>query len=613
MNKVLELLEQHCQWIAIALGGLFFVWVAWAYVLMSPVAIEKPNAEALTPGNVDLQVKRNADTLEDKLSSTVVRAPDERAKVEVVEQIGRQFGGQSARPMVVDSSTFGGTPFVPTDVKDAPVGPEIVKVDKLPTLPEAEVLPDNGLKSALAFVMVGPVGVGQPQPANPAGVALPANGVDLNYIRGNYRIDPAAIDAAFKQVNVPPGLSTVIVSIKVLRQEEQADGTWSKAEDVKLLDNGIKAWPIPADNAGFQEVGQFEAWFGSPQGQADLLRPPFYQVLMGEGPWDAADTLDAAKAQLKAIADQERAARAADAAQRNQDRRNTAPVPRNEEFLPEDGPPRGRRFSAPDPSRPNDLAELAGLQLAQAPRNPNLPPDAFFDGMDEMPGDPNFNGMRPGQPGQPAQAGQPNMEALPAPVFVPQGTPTITGWFYDADVKEGRTYRYQVLYAIKNPLYRSNQVTKPQLARQFAIWSQVDKDAWSQPVRVDTSTRYFIADRSWTSSSQPNAVRMEIFKKTGGKWQSRIMSVAIGDPIGWPEAGADWGTGSTLVDVRYDDRLERAYLLLLGPDGKLREREPMSDRSDLNTDRAALQLLTKQAQLPAGASTGVTPQPVAGR
>ncbi len=616
MNKFVELLEQHCQWIAISLGGLFFAWIVWGYLLTSPVALEAPGRDALTPGNVDDEVARAADQLQKRIDSQTVKMPSVIASKDPIKEFDELMAGRNVPVMArVPWNSQG---FDPLKVEDKGDNlPELVKVDKLPAVPPAEVLPDLSLKVGRVTVAPVPGAPGQPAPAAAPGV-LPVDARDISYIRGEYRIDPTEIAQEFSKVNVPAGLPTMVVGVEVWRQEKKLDGTWTNAEKVPLIKNNIVPWPLPAANADFQQVGQFQAWAESPQGQADLLRPAFYQVLMGEGPWDAPQNLDAARDAATAAAAAERDARLEEN-RRKQDelrqRRQNTPPP--EDMMPPEGR-RGRRgreeYQAADPTRPSSLADLAGLQLAQArppmgpggrplyPEEMPIPDEA--GGFMQPPG----GGMPGGQPGAP---GQPAAGALPAAVFVPQGAPAIIGWFFDETVVEGRTYRYQVRYAIKNPMWMNNQVANPALAQQFALWSELKDDEWSEERTVETSTRFFLANASWQTGSVPNTVRVEIFKWAGGRWQSRVFQTSVGDRIGWEEAGVKFNTNSMLVDVRFDDRLERAYVLVLGPDGRLTEREPITDRND--PDRAALQLLVKNAQPPAMGAAGGPGAPVAGR
>ena len=633
MNKFLEFLEKHCQWVAIGLGGLFFVWILWGYLLTSPVALEAPGRDTLTPGTVDTEVAKSADLLRSRIDSQAVKMPPAVASQDPITQFVEAMAGANVPALVNGDRTFSSQGM---GVQEGPRGPEIpeamVRVTEFPVVPSAEVLPGiDGIKSARAQVVPVPVVAGQPAPGAAPGAApgvVSVEARDISYIRGQYRIDPALIAAEFSKVNVPAGLPTMIVAVEVYRQEKLPDGTWTKEALVKLIGNNIIPWPLPPANANFQQVGQFQAWAESPQGQADLLRPQFYQVLMGEGPWDAPQNLDDIKQLVAQQNDADKAVRVEEARRKAEEtkarRQNTPQGPPPGEMPPElrrgrRGGAGGGEFQIADPGRPNSLADLAGLQLAQA-RPPGYPP-----GYPGAPGRPPINpddprfmeeGMMPmPMPGQgaPGAPGAPTAGALPAAAFVPQGAPVIIGWFFDENVVEGHIYRYQVRYAIKNPMFQNNQVDpkKPELAQTFAIWSKLTDDAWSEERAIETSTRYYLANPGWQGGSVPNNVRVEVFKWAAGRWQRQIFQTSIGDTIGQKDAGIEFATASMLVDVRFDDRLDRAYVLVLGPDGQLTEREPIIDRND--PDRAALKLLADKAAPPAVGAAGGPGAPVAGR
>jgi len=52
MQKVTEFLEKHVQWVAIALGAAFVLYMAYAYVLTPPASVEI-GGEKYGPGEID--------------------------------------------------------------------------------------------------------------------------------------------------------------------------------------------------------------------------------------------------------------------------------------------------------------------------------------------------------------------------------------------------------------------------------------------------------------------------------------------------------------------------------------------------------------------------------
>ena len=159
-------------------------------------------------------------------------------------------------------------------------------------------------------------------------------------------------------------------------------------------------------------------------------------------------------------------------------------------------------------------------------------------------------------------------------------------WAYDETVVEGHTYRYQVLYALRSPVYDSNITRPPALAEQFCDLER------NQPRRLGPVDRRCPSRPPSSTSTPPTgpqtvtpaAIKINVFKWAQGKWQTLPFNVSPGDKIGDLQAGVDYGTNVTVVDLKYDPRgnngAGRPYVLLLTADGRLIEREPTADRTN---------------------------------
>ncbi|MGN6727592.1 MAG: hypothetical protein ACTHLZ_16865 [Tepidisphaeraceae bacterium] len=608
MNKALELLEQYCQWLAIALGGIFLALMAWWYLLFSPVAVQA-GGQTLTPANVDDVVNRNyAESLDREMHREQTETPPAQ-HVAAVEQWDARLNG-TAEPVVTLRPDWPAS--IPQDVKLATdTGPTTQKaqVAQLPDVPPAETME---LKSARAYVSTAVAQPGQPAPVPqpPAANGQPvAAGRDLSYVRLEYRIAPEEIAKKFSAVNIPAiATTTSVEAVTTYRQEQLPDGSWGEPVVVALLNNGVQVYPPPPAGSPPQVIAQYRSWSESQQGQTDILRPTFYSVIQGEGPWDQpADQLPVVDpaVELQKKRDAYKAAQEAARQKRMQNAGSRTPPGMGDPGMPPGGGGRGYGRGG------RGGAGAEPLQWPQArPPYMNYPPGTYPPGAGQRPpgappfGDPNMgpDGMDPSmQPQQQAPgSGQSGANPLPAPVFRPSDTPPFVGWAFDETVGEGKTYRYQVLYAIRNPVYQANIVADPKMAQQFLLWSKLEDTAWSQPVLVKPSTEYFLSGANWTSNT-PNSVRMEVFKWSEGKWQSHIFNVSPGDEIGGVEGQTDFSTNATLVDIRYD-RYDvggaRAFALVLAPDGKLVEHDPTADR---NSPRLAqLRQLVQMALNPNG-------------
>jgi hypothetical protein len=444
-------------------------------------------------------------------------------------------------------------------------------------------------------------------------------GTDKNYVVHTFSLPIKELNDAFVTANVPPEAMTSVVSIKLMRQELGQDGvTWGAATEVKRLNNAtnVNANPIPPATATPEEVAKFLNWAAQPQSQTDIIRPAFYTIILGQGPWDpsaavvAAANEDAEKQRLEEIRKAKREENLRKAAEDSKRRAEEARQRASQQQEPKEARPRRERSRlVDDPARPADYAGLAGMQLAQA--NSDAPPDFM-----NVP-QPDPNNPAPGGPGA-----APGVDALPAPAFLPSAGPaTAKGWAYDDAVEEGHTYRYQVIWVIKNPVYLAGRNVidpkHPELAQIVTISSKLDDNKWSDEVTIPTSTEYFLAGNNW-QANVPAKIGIVVFKNTGGKWIDAKEEVWPGDRIGKTNGTGSFETNSVLVDIRYDPRASggngRAYALVLGPDGQLTERDPLKDRNDPR--RKALEELVKQGTPAAGAAgapaASATPSPMPG-
>ncbi|MBC7783765.1 MAG: hypothetical protein H7144_07985, partial [Burkholderiales bacterium] len=281
MNKVVELLEEYCQWIAIGIGGIFLVWALWTYGLMQPVLVD----DELTPGNVDDRVHKTvAEQLNAKIKEQRVQAAPKNIG-NVLDPWKEVIAGLDKAPPTLSLTAFNGIPgtTVSKIQDDKPL--DAVLVDALPVLPPAEMLPDEAIKSARALIQPTlAAGAVAPPPAAPG--AIPVGAKDVSYIRGEYRIGAEDLNKAFTDKKIPAGNTTSIIGITVMRQQKQPDGTWSNPEQIKPVAESVQVQPIPMAAAGIDEINLFRGWVESVEGQTSILRPLFHTVLMGEGPWD---------------------------------------------------------------------------------------------------------------------------------------------------------------------------------------------------------------------------------------------------------------------------------------------------------------------------------------
>ncbi|MDB5328762.1 MAG: hypothetical protein JWM57_4331, partial [Phycisphaerales bacterium] len=307
MEKALEVLEKYCQWIAVGIGGLFLAWMLWSYVLLSPVTV--PNGTStVSSGDVDDTVAKNyANPLDEELKRTTIDTPPQVANVSPLESFMPLIKDGTDKPIVsLASSAFGSLPAkIELNNRGSEEFTTADPVTKLPTLPPSEITETFAKRVYHGEPPPPAPAPGQPQPPAVAPVAPVAGqippGKDLSYVRLSYRIPTDKISQSFIAEKVPAGAgsTTTVVAIKLMRQEQMPDGSWAEPTEVPYLKNNVWPYPLPK-NAG--EVTWFRSWSDSPQGQSDLLRPLFYPVIFGEGPWDP--SMDEALPKFDAKAEQ---------------------------------------------------------------------------------------------------------------------------------------------------------------------------------------------------------------------------------------------------------------------------------------------------------------------
>ncbi|MEZ6191115.1 MAG: hypothetical protein R3C45_07455 [Phycisphaerales bacterium] len=202
-------------------------------------------------------------------------------------------------------------------------------------------------------------------------------------------------------------------------------------------------------------------------------------------------------------------------------------------------------------------------------------------------------------------------------------TRKIQVWAHDLTIEPGKTYRYRVVVAVLNPLYRQKRVADAQREEHYDRISlgpdpqELASSPWSDPVHVDSDYYFFML--KGTSQS----ARVEVWQVYDGKWVNQEFEVRPGDPIGQPvnttvgnrQLQLDMNVGLVVVDL-----IQAAgggsfgggdlRMLYLNPDNnRIVERSIEQDRNDPDWTR----LKNEQALQAELALSPATPDPAAGR
>ena len=681
MEKAMELLEKHVQWLAIGLGGLFVLLMAYLYLLQSPVTTQVGSEEA-TPGTVDNLIRTGVA----KRLDNEIRAPVNVAEV---------FGNKVADPQeqwastfdaklpatAVSSTLFEGVPGAKVDQTGPVNGGGLQRVAALPTLAPATIdSTKTGHSQVVLAPAVNPAGGmvapgGQPgmqqqpgrmfqdvQPGNNAGAGNPggknmggvgADGLpvaqmgDRQWVLLSYTLPMRNLPKQWNDLRLGDR-ETSLLGIELYRQEIGREGKWGTATLVPRLPQN-RVMPIP-DAADPQTVGYFLQWVATESAMTELLQPAFYQVTQGDDPW--VEKVEQPVMELPVP----------EAVPAPQPTRPTPPTrvpnrPGQTGPRPPSGGGRGAGGgggaggSSQRPSGGGGGGARGGGGGARGGRSPALvmpsgdeiglsgssSAAASSDASEQASpavvapellgplaqlGAPGGSSRRPLPPGVnpqrplPPEFGQNQQQPLPPPPmndpnrvpgvapalttppasFLPREVPQLAvgGWAFDDTAVEGHTYRYQVRWAIKNPVFQTQNVTdNPELEKQLAIWSTLEADNWSQPLTISGLSDFYIV-KNWGTRPPSDGVQFDVYKWQNGKWQKKMFKVQPGEAIGMNDGTVDYSTGYTLVDVRYDRITDRPVAVLMGPGGNLISRNYDEDRG--NTRQTELNRIVTLAE-----------------
>jgi hypothetical protein len=589
MDKVKKFLAKNVEWIALALGACFLLWMGYSYVYIPPVKVQVGPQADVVPAEIDKQIW---DLAGKKLDLGI----HDRTVVHITvppfkEQVPPPF--DKPAPAVVgmpgcwnhDVAIVGGADV---DVQQQQQQQQVANLQNVTTLPSAAAIYGLGISQGHSNVTVPGAGAAQP---------LDKTWVSVGGMVPAQRLAASFADAKIP-VNGPLGLTTVL-RVELYRQTLEPAGTWSTPTEI--APPGIDALePMPPEKvANLRMAGPQTTYLQyAKDNEAKILRPDFYEVAQGGDKWYVPGTPNKNLSALELVPDtfdpahpptdreptpeeqaavrkykQQQAAAAAAAA-----RAATAAAARaaaaQQPTTPRTTTGGGRRgggsggggagggtapggFLVADPDR--QLASAGDADGAP----PLMPPRVATPGTDARPPavtTPDATAT-PGAPAGPASPTAP-LGDLPKPAFVPKDQPDFMVWAHDDTVQPGKTYRYMLRYVIASPVFNTNQLCKPQkLALQFAIVSADSK--WTDPVAVESDTNFYAIDY------QHGLVKFAVFKWQNGAWQMQMVDAAPGDQIGAADPGAGVGgansTGWTLVDVR-DMPPGKDKLILLASD-----------------------------------------------
>ena len=582
MDKVLRMLEQRVEWIALGLGGLWLLWIVWAYGLSSPVVRELPPSAGMsrtgqkvviTPSSVDSLIAEGpARLLAEKIQPSGSYDFPVPAVAAQFEKAMTSPAPRAFAYLPVDSAPLA---LGKIDRHERPPVPEQDVVSRLPAVAAPEI---TGALSGRSHVIL-PVPPGKPDAAGGAAVQpVAAKTADKFWVTVFARFPAKEQEALFQDGRVPQFLNKqTYLEVQLQRAEVLPGGKLGKYVTVAPLPMNVP----PVDRK--TETQEFLAWAENPANQARILQPDFYQIAAGD-PWRfvsgeadtqqpaqpevtvTTETFDVKQAydkwkslptdkekndyrmtltleQRQALAKyiyEEQAREAAEKIKAREKEKVKTPTKK----------PSGRS-GAGDVHDARVLQEMYA-QAATPPRDDRRRPG--YDTLPQRPGAERYpmrpSGPAPGQPAPPP----------PPPAFVrgsigisPDADGNIVIWAHDDSADPGRIYVYRMRVVLKNPFYQTN-VVKPELAKILEI--PVDpEEGWSQPskpITIAPAMRLELAGSILQRDRE--MVRFQVWKWQNGQLNKapQPFTVGPGDMIGGPDktTGVDFTTGWMVVDVR---------------------------------------------------------------
>ena len=138
-------------------------------------------------------------------------------------------------------------------------------------------------------------------------------------------------------------------------------------------------------------------------------------------------------------------------------------------------------------------------------------------------------------------------------------------WATDETAQPGQTYRYRLVYKLKNPVFGIANIAPNNLVNQFVIDSKPSD--WSPPVVSPPVTKF------WVASASGSRTFLDVFRYSNGVWTpSKNTQVNPGDQVP--------GTNLTVVDVRTAEPKKDKYVLLTTDTGDMLRRDVNTDMAD---------------------------------
>ena len=164
-----------------------------------------------------------------------------------------------------------------------PAQPGLAPVVQLPAAPAAtDVFTAVGRSNVTIPPPAQLAANGQPAQPPPNNAQNVATGTDIDWVTVSFKISLNDLAKEFQRTNIPAQqYPTAMLDVELIRQEQQADGSWGPETACPKLTTSTQP-PFPPATASKQERQTYVNW--AVGAAPEILQPKFYDVIKGD-PW----------------------------------------------------------------------------------------------------------------------------------------------------------------------------------------------------------------------------------------------------------------------------------------------------------------------------------------
>jgi hypothetical protein len=288
MQKFLKVLERNVEWIAVGLGALFLLWMAWSYAFNEPAVVKVgtgPSAKTLGPDNIDEEIyNTQGKTLSQDMNRTdKIDMPINDVLTPYLAKLEEKDAKEPQIAALI-SGTRGELPGAGGELNI-----QNNKVAQLPKLPAPVFVNESHDITTIMLENANGNANANANGGGGAAVQPVANTKDTDWVSLRFKVDMPKVGDAFKEAFGKTDMELLFITrflqVELIRQEKLPNGQWSQPTTVPSL-GADGAFPGDApDAAARQAAAEYKSAAGNLQKQ--ILTPAFPKVMDTAPAWYA--------------------------------------------------------------------------------------------------------------------------------------------------------------------------------------------------------------------------------------------------------------------------------------------------------------------------------------